>query len=259
MQRVNWNLTYPVLHLAFLTAERSDTMKEHVYTLLKIPPASIQCQIIQGLIYIMSEIWPSQQKSYIISLIYIFICNPKSYASWEFRLLKVWSCWICNTQMKTVPGLSSWELGNRLITTSSKQNLIVKTSNTSHQPSSRGHWCTLLGELSIVHLVLTKPIAKANLRRGLRRKKRDKGWEDPRQNWRESRERKTEVDCLKWGMHDRCHQSWLRSETELEFGLFLKREEMQRTHKKTLKQGKNQNTDLTHFITTDPGLLSRPH
>ena len=54
---------------------------------------------------------------------------------------------------------------NRLITCFLKQKLIIKTSNTPHQPSSTGHWCTLLGELGIVHQVLTKPIAKAKLRR----------------------------------------------------------------------------------------------
>lgn len=135
----------------------------------------------------------------------------------------------------------SFQLGesNRLITCSLKQKLIIKTSNTPHQPSSTGHWCTLLGELGIVHLVLTKPIAKAKLRRwnwnqdciNLDTRRATKAGKT-QENWREGRERGSEVEGLKWGMHDRCHERWLWSETELEFGVFLKREEKQITHKK---------------------------
>lgn len=172
--------------------------------------------------------------------------------------------------LKYVDENSPWSFqlveSNRLITRFLKQKLIIKTSNTPHQPSSRGHWCTLLGELGIVHLLLSKPIAKAKLRRwnwnqdciNLDTRRTTKAGKT-QENWRESRERGSDVEGLKCGMHYRCHESWLWSNTELEFGVFLKWEEKQITHKKTWSKTKNQNSDLTHFITTDPGLLSRPH
>lgn len=138
--------------------------------------------------------------------------------------------------MKTVPGLSSWELDNWLITTFLKQNLIVKTSNTLHQPSSRGHWCPLprWAKNSALGSHHTNSKSKTGIRTALTwmQEEQQRLGRPKTKLKRKQRKRKNEVDCLKWRMHDRCHQSWLWSETELEFGLFLKREEKQRTHKK---------------------------
>ena len=164
----------------------------------------------------------------------------------------------------------SFQLGenNRLITCFLKQKLIIKTSNTPHQPSSTGHWCTLLGELGVVHLVLTKPIAKAKLRRwnwnqdciNLDTRRATKAGKT-QENWPKKRRQRKR----KWGGGPEVRYAWqVPWEVVVKWDwirIWCVSEKLGKANNpwKTLKQGKNQNTDLTHFITMDPGLLSRPH
>jgi len=156
--------------------------------------------------------------------------------------------------MKTVPGLSSWELDNWLITTFLKQNLIVKTSNTLHQPSSRGHWCPLprWAKNSALGSHHTNSKSKTGIRTALTwmQEEQQRLGRPKTKLKRKQRKRKNEVDCLSevtyaWQVPSELvvKWDWIRIWFVSEKGGKAKNPQ------KTLKQGKNQNTDLTHFIT----------